>query len=261
MTTHQHRLRVGADFDATAAAVQAGLRLFPHTFMSRVFAEPGHGVPSWGLPQVAALTHAGVRVHKSFKDWDEAALVADWSAMPAGVEFGVYTYWHEAQDDPIDPKLFAWRTARVATLRDQHPNRDRIRCGPIFNWWPVVMNGVDWRPYVDGIDPGDFISWDIYPNTLKKYADVGKVLATPIASADATGLPLWVSEVGSLRTTADTDGKGCAAWMSDFLDGLRQGNAQRVQWWQAHGSTAAKDYRLDHRAPELAVWQAADANQ
>jgi len=257
-------MRVGADFDATPAAVAAGLHDLPGTFMSRVFAEPTKGVPPWTRPDIAALVRAGVRVHKSFKDWDEAATDADMDAIPPDVEFVVYTFHHEPQDDYGDAAQFVQRCQRLATLARGHRNAARIRCVPILNWWPAVMGGDDWHRWW-GPAMGDAMGWDVYPNTLTGYMDAGKALAVPVAAAREVKLPLWLPELGSVRATKDTDGKGCAAWMTDVLTGLHEGNCQRVNWWYALGGKdktgRVKDMRLTDRAPELAVWQKATAGQ
>jgi hypothetical protein len=128
----------------------------------------------------------------------------------------------------------------------------------------MINLGEDWHPWC-GPDMGDAIGVDIYPNLLKGYMPAEQVLKIPLAAAAELKLPLWVPELGSVRTTGDRDGKGCAAWMEDVLAGLREGNCQRVNWWYALGGKdrtgRVKDMRLTNRGPELAVWQKATAGQ
>lgn len=265
-TQRTNRMRVGADFGDTPAAVTAGLHDLPGTFMSRVFAGPGHGVPPWSRPDIAALVRAGVRVHKSMKDWDEHAITADMDAIPAEVISVVYTYHHEPQDDYglANAPQFVQRCQRLTTLARAHRNAARIRCVPILNGWPIINQGQDWHPWW-GPNMGDAMGWDIYPNTAKGYMSAAKALAVPVAATAEVKLPLWVPELGSVRASSDRDGTGCAAWMTDMLTGLAAAGCQRVNWWYALGGKdktgRVKDMRLSARGPELAVWQKATATQ
>jgi hypothetical protein len=263
-TTHKHRMRVGANFDANVLAIQQGLADLPKTYMSRVFGAPGAGIPSWTSPLVGALVKGGVKVHKSFKDWDEQAILADMDWIPTAASSAVYTYHHEPQDDYANAAEYVQRCQRLYQLAKAHPDRARIRVVPILNWWPSAMGGKDWHAWW-GPDMGDAMSWDVYSNTLSNYVRASTALELPIVAAAEVGLPLWVSELGSIRTTKDTTGAGCAAWMTDMLTGLAEAKCERVLWWSAKGGMdktgKVKDMRLRARSPELAVWEKWTADQ
>lgn len=265
-------LRVGIDVDV--AGLSAALKTFPGIATARVFFPPGKGTPTWTNSMVAQLRKAGVVVHVSFKDWIgdaevKAAIVMWLDSMPADVKEVILTWHHEPEGDQMDSHEYRRRYVFLRSILDAHKNGGRVKLYPIHTWYPSTYKigdnfSTDWTTWVGvwqqwvPLDAGrkyagHAMSFDCYvPVTSTKYPKPEDFFRIPVGAAHIVGVPLAISELGSLKVSSDKTGSGRAQWITDCYQYLRGVDAVQMNWWHTTG-TGGFDYRLDDK-PSIAAW-------
>lgn len=243
---------VGVDNPATASTAS----VFPRMAVTRIFAGPGAGIPSWTAPQVKTCVQLGIVPHLSFKDTPTPALVTPWlDAIPPGVRVWL-TYHHEPEGDlPAATYVADWIT--LAQIVKAHPNAAQVTLVGILGYYAQTHGKGPWRTWWAGVE--QVMGWDCYVTVGSvAYPPPATFFAPVLAAAQGAGVPWMVPELGSPILAGDTGGQKYAAWLTSCVTYLRGAGCRAVSVWDAKGTNGI-DYSLSG-AP-LAAWQKAVATQ
>jgi hypothetical protein len=239
------------DYNNGQAGFDAHVKLFPKSGISRVY---GQDCAQFSSANVRTLVARGDRLWFSFKNQNLPALIANWNDMEEEED---YTFFHE-KNRPIGGPVLKEYVAFMTTVfkaRDTHHNRDLIKLGPNFSWYPA-MHGNEGTPWMSFMEiPGykwDFISWDQYNPQSNKITSPAEMLALPVASGKTYGLKVQIGEWGiqpGSYTEADA-----ADWVTGYGAECNKQGITRAAYWCSHAGTNPS-YHVESRPPVLAAVQ------
>lgn len=225
------------------------LKKYPKLRYTRVFAQPGGGMPS------IANIPAQVLPHCSFKDVPTPALVNPWlTALNRAV---CLTYNHEPEGDlsPTDYKA-GWKV--LANLVNASPNGHYVTLVEVFTRYAQVHGKqTPWGPATwQNLWTGQaaIMGWDCYlESNATSFPPPALFFSGLIESAKICGVPFIVPELGALPMPFDPTGSQAAAWLTACANYVQSAGGLIISAWD-NG-----DYTLTGKP--LAAWQAVVASQ
>jgi hypothetical protein len=169
-----------------------------------------------------------------------------------------WSYYHEPEDQIADGDFSAadyraaWR--HLKSLADQAHNPRLYSTLILMQWTLNPQANRNWRDYYPGDDVIDVMGWDVYNvSGVKKYDDPAGLLDPVIALSKQIGKPWGIAELGTVRTTTDSDGTGRAHWIGDIASVLKRSNALWVDYFDV-GGDVNNDFALSD-APSRDAWR------
>lgn len=245
-----------------------------------------HSFKDWGTDATAVAAVTQLLDTMPAQLWDAEPLMPELQVFdPDGYSDGMpesdgisflLTYFHEGERDFLESNLTVreWRRRHrliYKTIR-QHARGHRVAYVPIqtLTWTEAVSYVDDSGKFVPkgDRDPiawwagvGDYAGWDCYatsvtnkPPAAALYPAPAKFLELPLQSANSSGRPLFLPELGVIRQGSPADtGTYRADWMRQVATYLADHGCAGVAWWDALGSNS-RDFRLTD-APSRAAWQ------
>jgi hypothetical protein len=164
-----------------------------------------------------------------------------------------WTYWHEPENDPVDPTAYRQAWQHVAALADEAANPELRSTLVLMCWTLSPKSGRDWRSWYPGDDTIDVMAFDCY-NTGRRhgiYRDPESILAPVAAVAAEVGKPWGIAEFGTPVVPSDGGEQGRAAWLHTFADYVAAHGGVFATYFDSY---VGFDYRL-HDAISIRAWR------
>jgi hypothetical protein len=272
---------------ATAARTSAAAAALPSTSATRfgttVFENPGESFGSAFRRVTGQYGNLGaVRVffpklpaswQKIQSDVGDTPVIVSFKADPAGVIAGRYdaelrrwfadaptnrptwwSYWHEPEDDSVNPSLYRQAWAHLRTVADAAHNA-QLRSTLILMCWTLASNSHrDWRSWYPGDNVIKVLGFDCYNTGRKKgaYKDPATILDPVQRVATSLGKPWGIAELGSTVVPSGGGEQGRAQWLRTYADRVQALGGQFATYFDSRTNTL--DYRLTD-APSRTTWR------
>lgn len=233
---------------------------FPGNPVGRVYTPAGSGLFGWSNPAMVAAKKAIDKcIWGSMKDTPTAAILNPvFDGIPAGYTYRL-TIHHEPEQGPTagDPDLATYQRdwAAARTIRDAHPNRDRIILteiltdyaethgkGPWDKWWTDQADEIGFDIYMADV------SSTVYPSPEALFAfplSVAKTLGKNVAFAEYAGNPLVVQPPKPPATKPADNGAAYADAIEAHHDYVQASGLCSVMIYFNEKGTSG-DHRLDN---------------
>ena len=184
----------------------------------------------------------------------DAALRSFFANAPTDVDtYWAYMHEPEAYIARGEFTASAYRTAfaRIAGLAAEADNPQLHATLVMMCYTVNPTSGRDWHNYyAEGAV--QVIGWDCYNHKWRQggYGTAFNLMGRAVATAQSTGLPWGIAELGSVKAAAD-DGSRRAAWLRECANYLIQNGAAFVSYFDTNARRT--DYRLTDE-PSRAAW-------
>jgi hypothetical protein len=204
---------------------------------------------------------------------DDTPVIVSFRADPASVISGRYdselrqwfadaptsrptwwTYWHEPENDSVNPALYRQAWTHLRSVADTARNA-QLRSTLILMCWTLDPNSHrDWRSWYPGDNVIKVLGFDCYNTGRKKgvYRDPANILAPVQRVAASVGKPWGIAELGSTVVYSDGGEQGRAAWLREYADRVQAMGGQFATYFDSRTTTL--DYRLSD-VPSRTAWR------